>query len=77
MNYVGKRDDNNHEEIASHLITHVNLLSHNYFENTDISFKIRNLTDKKYHDSIIELWSGEKTYPQDGRTFWFEVEYKF
>lgn len=77
INYVGKRFDNNQEEVSSHFLTNVNLLSHNYLDNTDISFKVKNLMDKKQSDIIGELWSGEKTYPQDGRTFWLEVEYKF
>ncbi len=75
--YLGSRPDVDQDKVKAHTIVNLNLLSQDLIKNTDLSFKIKNLLDKKYYDITDITYSGEKYYPQDGRTFWFEMEYKF
>ena len=80
VQYVGKRalDTLNRKEYApSHTLTNLTFTSHHFIPNTNISFAIKNLMDKKYGDVVEYQYNGDSTYPQDGRTFWFELEYKF
>ncbi|MCD6258001.1 MAG: TonB-dependent receptor [Helicobacteraceae bacterium] len=75
--YIGKKAYYNQKTIPSYSLTNINLLSHSWIPDTDISLKVKNLWDKKYGDITWERSNGDKLYPQDGRTFWFEIGYKF
>ncbi|WP_419765098.1 MAG: TonB-dependent receptor plug domain-containing protein [Arcobacter sp.] len=80
VQYIGKRllDTTERKEYApSHTLTNLTFTSHHFIPNTNISFAIKNLMDKKYGDVVSEQMNGDLYYPQDGRTFWFEMEYKF
>jgi outer membrane receptor for ferrienterochelin and colicin len=75
--YIDKRFYSTEETISSYSLTDINLLSHHWIQNTDVAFRIKNLWDKKYGDITWERANGDTLYPQDGRTFWFEIGYKF
>ena len=75
--YLGSRPDFNQDKVKSHTITNLNFLSQDWIQNTDLSFKINNLFNKRYNDIMSYYIAEEKYYPQDGRTFYLEMEYKF
>jgi outer membrane receptor for ferrienterochelin and colicins len=80
VQYVGKRaldTFDRKEYVSGHTLTNLTFTSHHFIPNTNISFAIKNLMDKKYGDVVEYQYNGDSTYPQDGRTFWFELEYKF
>ncbi|MEJ2373548.1 MAG: TonB-dependent receptor, partial [Sulfurimonas sp.] len=88
VHYIGKRplySDERKEYAPGHTLGNLTLTSHHFIPNTNISFAIKNLMDKKYGDVLAPQDSeGTEpqdqeglTYPQDGRTFWLELEYKF
>ncbi|MCK9336888.1 MAG: TonB-dependent receptor [Arcobacteraceae bacterium] len=75
--YLGSRLDSEYDKVKSHMVVNLNLLSQDWIQNINLSFKINNLFDKKYKDIMYTNSSGEKYYPQDGRTFYLEMEYRF
>jgi outer membrane receptor for ferrienterochelin and colicins len=75
--YLGSRPDFYQNTVKSHTITNLNFLSQDWIQNTDLSFKINNLFNKRYNDITANYITEEKYYPQDGRTFYLEMEYKF
>ncbi len=80
VQYLGKRPLNTatrDQEAPSHTLANVNLLSHNFIPNCDISLTIKNMMNKSYSDIIAPTYSGDTLYPQDGRTFWLQLEYTF
>jgi iron complex outermembrane receptor protein len=75
--YLGSRPDVDQDKVKPHTIVNLNLLSQNWIKDTDFTFKINNILDKNYKDVINTTYSGDKYYPQDGRTYYLEMEYKF
>lgn len=79
MEYIGKRRLDTLEPTYAKSYTRINmnLLSHEWIPNCDVSFKIRNIMNETYGDVVLQQWNGDLLYPQDGRTFWLELEYNF
>lgn len=75
--HVGTRTDFEQNKVKSHTVANLNFLSQDWIKNTEISFKINNLLDKKYNDIMSYYIMEEKYYPQEGRTFYLGMEYKF
>jgi iron complex outermembrane receptor protein len=77
--YIDKRrlDMAETEYAKPYTLVNITLLSHEWIPNCDVSLKVRNLMDVKYNDVIWEQYSGDSLYPQDGRNFWLELEYRF
>ncbi|HEX5330908.1 TonB-dependent receptor plug domain-containing protein [Sulfuricurvum sp.] len=80
VQYLGSRPlyTNARQEYApGRVLSNLNLLSHHLIPNCDMSLKVRNVTNKKYEDVIVAQYNGDLTYPQEGRTFWLQLEYNF
>ncbi|MDD5053606.1 MAG: TonB-dependent receptor plug domain-containing protein [Sulfuricurvum sp.] len=80
VQYLGKRPlytDTRNEFAPSHTLTNLTFLSHEWISNTDLTFKIRNVFNKQYGDVVSLQANGDLLYPQNGRTFWIELEYNF
>lgn len=80
VQYLGSRPLYTNERLQyapARTVSNLKLLSHHLIPNCDIAFKIHNVMNKKYEDVIVEQYNGDLTYPQDGRTFWLQLEYNF
>lgn len=88
VQYVGERPlytTQRKEYAPSHTLTNLTFTSHHFIPKTNISFAIKNLMDKKYGDVLAPQYLGGTepqdqeglTYPEYGRTFWLDLEYKF
>lgn len=77
LQYIGKRPDGMEGYLPSYLVGNLNLLSHELLPNTDVSLTIRNVANAHYDDLTERSFSGETTYPREGRTLWFGLEHTF
>lgn len=80
IQYLGRRPlytDARNEYAPSHILSNLTLLSHEWISNTDLTFKVSNVFNKHYSDVASPQANGDLIYPQDGRTFWIELEYNF
>lgn len=77
LHYVGAKPDNERKSTPSQWTADVNIFSHHWLANTDISFKIKNLFNKKYDDITWEQFSGDEVRPREERTFLLQLEYLF
>ncbi len=75
--YFGERLDIDKKHVGSHLLHNVTLTSKNWISNTDLTLQVKNLTDVDYSDVTWELYNGDTSFPQEGRTFWMTLRYTF
>lgn len=77
LHYVGAKPDNERKSTPSQWTADVNIFSHHWLANTDISFKIKNFFNKKYDDITWKQFSGDEVHPREERTFLLQLEYLF
>lgn len=78
--YVGKRPlftESSDMYASDYLRSNLTFISYDLVEELEILLSVKNITNENYEDVIFPQMNGDLTYPQDGRTFWFEVGYKF
>jgi outer membrane receptor for ferrienterochelin and colicin len=80
VQYVGSRPlytDARDLYASSHTLTNITLLSQEFVPHCNLTFAAKNVTDTKYGDVIAPRANGDMTYPQEGRTFYLQLEYTF
>jgi iron complex outermembrane receptor protein len=64
------------EQAGGFAVINFTLFSHNLMKNLDLSASIYNLLDRHYVDPAT-MYHVEEVIPQDGRTFWVKLTYRF